>query len=332
MNNASRSQSFIVIMRWVILALTLLLCGISMLWVSSYDRWGILMFFAVTIVVSVCHSKQIYIKPAHWAIIHAVDLMSISLLILGRNGIQSECFQLYYLVILQAGLVFGARQALICLFFSSVLYIMTVMFTGPTNDEIRKLAVRIIYYWLVGVTGGYLVYLERKHWKQAITDSVTSIYNRSYLEQSLKYEFKKAFDKKSQLSVIMIDIDNFKSVNDDYGHKIGDLVLLQVAKIIQSNIRDIDFVARYGGEEFMVALPEIGSDRSFEIAERIRRAVEEAVFYGIHESIPINVTISLGLACYPMQASNLDELMKKADEYLYAAKKAGRNQVCYKVG
>lgn len=263
----------------------------------------------------------------HWVIIHLVDLVAISLMIMGRGGIHSECFNLYYLVILQAGLVFGVKQALISLLFSSLFYFSSVMLTGPTEAEIRKLIVRLMYSWLVGTTGSYLAYLQKKHQKQAMTDFVTRTYNRSFLEQSLNYEYNRAVARKSSLSLIMIDIDNFKAINDRFGHQNGDRVLESVAKIIKSNIREVDFVARYGGEEFIVTLPGMETDKAWDIAERIRKAVERARFGNAGEAGAISVTISCGLASYPVQARNLDELVKKADEYLYEAKNLGRNRV-----
>ncbi len=319
-------------MRWVIIGLVPVLCGVSRLWAHSYDMWGIFIFFGVTSIITLCYAKKRFIKPYQWGIIHIVDLVSISLMVLGRSGIHSESFNLYYLVILQAGLVFGVRQALACGFLSTVLYTCSVLLTAPTDVEIRKLAVRVIYIWLVGITGSYLAYLEKKHQKLAITDYVTSTYNRTFMEQSLDFEINKAAAEKDNLSIIMIDIDNFKAVNDQFGHKVGDLVLEKLAGIIQSNLREIDFVARYGGEEFIVTLPGKGSEIALEIAERIRNAVEKATFRFSNVANPIYITISCGLASYPIQARNMDDLMKKADEFLYEAKRAGRNRVYSKAG
>ncbi|MFA5881124.1 MAG: GGDEF domain-containing protein [Eubacteriales bacterium] len=326
-NSVPKSQTFILIMRWVIIGISPILFGVSGLWPHTYDLLTILVFSFVTTILTICYFKHLSLKPVHWGLIHIVDLMAITLMVLGQNGIHSESFNLYYLVVLQAGLIFGVRQALVCLFFSNILYTGAVMFASSAEADIKRLIVRILYSWLVGITGAYLIYLENKHQKHAIMDCLTSTYNRSFLDQSLRFEFKRAINCKTNLSVIMIDIDNFKTVNDLYGHKVGDLVLEQVARIIQSNIRDVDFVARYGGEEFFVTLPGIGCDKAHEVAERIRNAVEGSQFNKNNPSHINPVTISCGVASYPVQAENLDELMKRADDYLYEAKRAGRNRV-----
>lgn len=328
----AQTPSFIVIMRWVIICLVPVMYGISRGAMYSYDKLGIAVFLAVTAVLSVSHLRSIHLKPFHWGIIHLADLLVVSLMVMGHEGIDSECYNLYFLIVLQAGLVFGVRPALVCLFFSTLSYSASVVVSGLTEPEVRRLVVRIILTWLVGVTGAYLVYWEKKYRKQALTDCVTSIYNRSYLEQSLRYEIKLAADRKTLLSVIMIDIDNFKAINDRFGHRSGDLVLEQVADLIQTNIRDIDFVARYGGEEFIVALPGTAQEQAMEIAERIRHVIEHTTFNGTEPAGTITLTVSCGLAVYPVTAKNLEELMQKADEYLYEAKRAGRNRVYYKAG
>ncbi len=328
----SKSQSFIIIMRWIIVGISPILCVMGGLSPHFHDFLTIIIFSWVTTILTISHFKHIHLKPVHWGMVHVVDLIAISLMVFGRNGIQSESFVLYYLVILQAGLILGVRPALACILLSNILYTGSVLGSGPTDGDLKRLVTRIIYSWLVGITGAYLAYLEKKHQRHAIMDCLTSTYNRSFLDQSLQYEFKRALDRKTSLSVIMIDIDNFKEVNDIYGHKMGDLVLEQVAKIIQSNIRDVDYVARYGGEEFFVTLPGIGTSKALEVAERIRKAVENAAFNRYNTSQIKPVTISCGVASYPVQADNLDELMSKADEYLYEAKRAGRNRVHHKAG
>lgn len=332
MNSQSKNHSFIIIMRWVIIGLIPVMYAISQGQMYAFDRMGIAVFLTMTVTLTVCHLRRMKIKSYHWGLVQIADLVVISLLVMGQNGISSESYNLYFLVVLQAGLVAGVRQALVCVFFGTLYYTGAVLMTGPDDLEIRRLAVRVILGWLVGALCTYLIYWEKKYRKQALTDCVTSVYNRSYLEHSLRNEIEKAKERRTLLSIIMIDIDNFKAINDRFGHKSGDLVLEQVADLIQANIRDVDFVARYGGEEFIVALPEIGPDRALEIAERIRNTIEQSTFTGANPASVITVTVSCGLAAYPVTAKNLDELMQKADEFMYEAKRAGRNQVYYKAG
>lgn len=328
----SKPQTFIIMMRWVIIGLVPVMIVVSQEQMFFLDKFAIAAFLAVTALLTAFYLKRISIKPYLWGIVQIADLVVISLMVLSRNGISSECYNLYFLVVLQAGLVLGARQALLCVLIGSVFYTGSVLLAGLNDLEVRRLIVRLIIGWLMGVTAAYLIYREKKYHQQALTDSLTSIYNRSYLEQSLKYEIEKAKELRTVLSIIMVDIDNFKAINDRFGHKTGDLVLEQVADVIQGNIRDVDFVARYGGEEFIVALPGTGPERSLEVAERIRNAIEQSEFVGADRALLITLTVSCGLAAYPMTANSLDELMQKADEFMYEAKRSGRNQVCYKVG
>lgn len=164
----------------------------------------------------------------------------------------------------------------------------------------------------------------------SITDPLTGIYNRRYLNDKLPFEIKRALRYGCHLGVILCDIDNFKRINDIYGHNVGDLVLKEFAVWLKGSIRDgIDWLARYGGEEFVLVLPETRLAGSFEAAERLRRLVAEKVI-----SIPagdISITASFGISCCnPGDPENLraaETLLNEADQCLYQAKKAGRNRV-----
>ena len=159
---------------------------------------------------------------------------------------------------------------------------------------------------------------------QASHDSLTSILNRSAILEILGKELSRARRVKSPLSVIMLDIDHFKQVNDVLGHQAGDQVLKEVARRITSSIRQYDHCGRYGGEEFLVVVP--GSDRrqAWEIAERLKHVVSERDIPVDHKSV--HITISLGLAEFK-GSEDMDELIRKADAALYRAKGLGRNRV-----
>ncbi len=129
------------------------------------------------------------------------------------------------------------------------------------------------------------------------------------------------------LSIVMIDIDHFKKVNDTFGHTEGDKVLREISGLLKTSVRKKDTVARYGGEEFILILPEAGIEESFMIAERIRRLVENTPFEVGHARI--NLTVSSGISNFPShRARSKEELVKMADQALYDAKRGGRNQVC----
>ncbi len=160
----------------------------------------------------------------------------------------------------------------------------------------------------------------------AITDGLTGAYNHRYFYKRLKEEFDRAKRYGTPLSVIMIDIDFFKKINDVYGHLVGDAVLIDLSKLLKQNIRKHDIFARYGGEEFAIILPHTSFEGANKEAERLRRAVENHKFN--HINTEGEITISLGFATYPdIDVDKPEDLVKLADSALYEAKNSGRNNV-----
>jgi len=163
--------------------------------------------------------------------------------------------------------------------------------------------------------------------QMAITDSKTGVYNYGFFYERLVDEMRRHEAADKCLSIIFIDLDHLKQINDRYGHQVGDDVVIQVASIISSSIRDTDEVARYGGEEFVVLLPGASGDVALAVAERIRRAVEAHSFSVRLGLGPAKVTICAGVATYPEHALKPDELIFRADEAMYFGKHRGRNRV-----
>jgi diguanylate cyclase (GGDEF)-like protein len=161
--------------------------------------------------------------------------------------------------------------------------------------------------------------------RMAVTDSLTNIYTRRYFLERFEEEIKRAMAKKIKLSFLMLDVDHFKMVNDQYGHLTGDYVLKEVGQIIRENIREIDIAGRYGGEEFCIVLPETDLEGSQMVADRIRRVTEERLIKAYDTSI--RITISIGISTYPAHGKQVEELIDKADWALYRAKAQGRNCV-----
>jgi diguanylate cyclase (GGDEF)-like protein len=158
--------------------------------------------------------------------------------------------------------------------------------------------------------------------KMAITDTLTGLFNRRHIYSRLNQEVEKAERYGSKFSLIMLDIDNFKSINDSHGHQVGDEVLRVVAEMIRLSIRTVDIAGRYGGEEFMVILPEVALAGTIPVAERIRKAVETARF----PNEDLRITISGGAAEY---SGSIEQLVKQADSLMYRAKANGRNIIQY---
>lgn len=153
-------------------------------------------------------------------------------------------------------------------------------------------------------------------------DELTNIYNRRAFYDVAEAALSQVRRKYLPFSLIMMDIDFFKQINDRWGHLAGDQVLVRVAELMKQNIRAGDSVARYGGEEFVITLPEADGSTAIRVADRIRRAVEEANWSG-----GMKVTVSAGVASYPEDGASLEELLRNSDMALYNAKSRGRNQV-----
>ena len=160
----------------------------------------------------------------------------------------------------------------------------------------------------------------------AVTDGLTGLYTKRYLRQKLAELVEECRDNKRELWVLFLDLDHFKQVNDQYGHPVGDQVLIRVAELVLINIRHGDVACRYGGEEFVVLLENAGRDEALAIGERIRQNVEKYIFT-IGEIPAFSQTVSVGLAGFPSTCQTADQLLSSADEALYQAKKAGRNRV-----
>ncbi|MBY0354890.1 MAG: PleD family two-component system response regulator [Rickettsiales bacterium] len=160
----------------------------------------------------------------------------------------------------------------------------------------------------------------------AITDALTGLYNRHYLDAHLHNMVSSAITNKKPLSLLIMDMDHFKSVNDTYGHDVGDEVLKQLSKRIVDSVRSSDLAARIGGEEFVILMPETDVRAAYGLAERIRNFVARTPFVITHEVGQITKTISIGLSSLNLQGDAAADLIKRADTSLYAAKNGGRNQ------
>ncbi|MFA5976525.1 MAG: diguanylate cyclase [Elusimicrobiota bacterium] len=161
----------------------------------------------------------------------------------------------------------------------------------------------------------------------SITDGLTSLYLLRYFKQRLKEEFYRAERTHGQLSLMILDIDHFKRFNDSYGHPAGDTILSSVAERILANARKIDLTARYGGDEFIILLPDTSADEALLLAERLHHAVSDETVLLPPDKNPIHLTVSIGVATYPVHAATIDELIKRADEALYWSKSHGRNRI-----
>ncbi len=168
--------------------------------------------------------------------------------------------------------------------------------------------------------------LHKKIKELSITDGLTGLYVYRYFNDALEREFQRAVRYQGTFSLMMLDIDGFKKVNDNFGHLQGDEVLKEVGQILKRICRQVDIISRYGGEEFTIILPQTDLEGAFILAERIRMVVKNYAFGT--KKVPINLTVSVGVANYPESAKSQLDIMKEVDKALYKAKADGKNRVC----
>jgi len=160
-----------------------------------------------------------------------------------------------------------------------------------------------------------------------VMDELTKLYNARYLEQALDREVRRCRRYGSIMALIFLDLDRFKTINDRYGHLLGSQCLAEVARIMASNVRDVDILARYGGDEFVVILPETTVATARMVAERLHAGISTHVFLK-DAGIKAHLSASIGIAGLPDHAKTKDDLVRKADEAMYQAKSEGRNRIC----
>ncbi|WP_245688084.1 GGDEF domain-containing protein [Salimicrobium halophilum] len=205
-------------------------------------------------------------------------------------------------------------------------------------QSVQVLLFLVPVFWAISYTAGFVAFylieyvresqrVLEQYKSEASTDSLTGLNNVRKFDQLFNEACMQAERKGEKLSLLFIDIDHFKSVNDTYGHKEGDQVLIELGELLKNTVRSFDIVSRNGGEEFTVILLDCPMERGEEISERIREAVQEHPFMLTTGNV-INVTVSVGLACYNETTEKPSALLEDADEALYEAKKTGRNKVC----
>ncbi len=159
----------------------------------------------------------------------------------------------------------------------------------------------------------------------AIRDALTGLYNRHYLNETLEREFKRSERENKPLTFMIMDIDHFKKVNDTWGHPAGDAVLVALAELLRSSLRESDILCRLGGEEFLLVLPNLNQSDGLKLAETICKKCEEMPVY--YEGQEMHVTVSIGMAIFPSHGNNFGEMLAAADKALYQSKHCGRNKV-----
>lgn len=194
-------------------------------------------------------------------------------------------------------------------FFGAAFVWLTINISLQTTIDVRRVSI-----------------LEQEN----ISDSLTGIYNRRYLDSRLKEECARARRYQLPLSIILIDVDHFKHINDTYGHQVGDQTLCTLGKLLLQIIRDSDIAARYGGDEMVIIAPNTTLPLAAALAERLRKHIESnemVITHGSSETLKINITVSIGVADMNQKGGDCQNLIRNVDEMLMWAKKEGRNRI-----
>jgi diguanylate cyclase (GGDEF)-like protein len=191
------------------------------------------------------------------------------------------------------------------------------------NEEVQQLAITVADYLALALTN---IKLRDTMKQQAIRDPLTGLFNRRYMEETLNREISRAERYRTPLGIIMVDLDHFRRFNNTFGHDAGDMVLQDLGKFLQNNIRKEDVACRYGGEEFTLIMPGASLDVTQNRAETLRQKVQQLQIY-YNNKLLDSVTLSLGVAVFPEHGLTGETVILAADAALYNAKHGGRNQV-----
>jgi len=269
---------------------------------------------------------EAWLKLPEWVRVSVACLVCFVLFTSDMLSINMNESQLYPLAMLP---LYRIRTRSLLWIICGLTIVLTVAgyLIAPPPDIWNGLANRIFSLVVIGVTVlgmGKLADYEHKLLIESMTDPLTGLLNRRYFTTLSQKEVARSLRHGLRFSVLMLDIDHFKRINDSFGHPVGDLAIKALAEICNQALRPQDILARYGGEEFILTLPHTEEDGARVVAERIRKAVEQ------HEiataSGPVRFTVSIGLSIYKKNLS-LERILERADEALYKAKQGGRNRI-----
>ena len=323
-------------LEWMLLILVLLYFVVPSSTITN--SWGLIlaMIIYASFIISFRYSK-LFTEETYWKL--AVETWAmfifITWAIYNTGGIDSPLLNLYLLVIIVSALTLGKIITVLEVALITAIY----FYLGQTQNvdsifslaEFGQMMILFAPILLVGYVTTLLAadvqYAHQELIMLSDTDELTGLKNRRAFKNELNSEVKKAIRYKRAFSILMLDADNLKKVNDQYGHAVGDKLLITLSQTIQDSLRGTDILARYGGDEFVVLLTETNDARAVEVAERIRTAVENTSFSS--EGDRVTSTLSIGVACYPDDSEDSEDIINKADQALYESKRKGRNIVTH---
>ncbi len=318
---------------WLILIVVLAFQFIRPLEEESRTAIMMSLFFFGAFVLSFRYAN-FYKRESRWklAIETLAMILFITWVVWYSGKLESPLINLYLLPIIASALALGKIATLLemalvagCyLFFTAVGSKQEVLSLSYGVELTAQLSPVLLVAYITTMLSADIHYALNKVKLLSETDSLTGLYNLRAFNMILERAFNQAVRYSRPMSLIMIDSDNMKNVNDSYGHEAGNRLLKQIVSCVQTQLRSTDVLARYGGDEFVVLLPETGARGAREVAERIRRSVESTGLQVRGSIVP--TTVSLGLASYPDEGVDLGLLLDKADKAMYRSKQEGRNR------
>lgn len=321
-------------LEWLLLALVLLY--FVMPTTIIMDRWSVVLAMAIfaALVISFRYSKLIT-KETPWklAIETWTIIFFITWCVYQTGGIDSPLINLYLLVIIFSALTLGKIVTLLEFGLITAVYFYLAQSNMESYSVLDLIEMTMTFapYLLVAYLTSLLA-ADLKNAREGLeqlsdTDELTGLKNRRALNNALDAEIKKAIRYKRPFTVLMLDADDLKVVNDQFGHAVGDKLIITIAQVVQESLRNTDVLARFGGDEFVAILTETPEDRGIIVAERVRSSIENTSFS--FEGARVSSTISIGVSCFTDGAPRADEIMAQADKKLYESKHKGKNSVSH---
>jgi len=323
-------------LEWLLLVLVLLYFVLPS--TAIIDQWGMLLAMAIyaAFVISFRYSK-LFTRETQWKL--AVEtwaiIFFISWCVYQTGGIDSPLINLYLLVIIFSALTLGKIVTLLefTLISAAYFYLAQSNFDKGSysildfSEMIMTFAPYLLVAYLTSLLAADLKNAREGLEQLSDTDELTGLKNRRAFNSSLEAEVKKAVRYDRVFSVLMLDADDLKPVNDRFGHATGDRLIVSIAQVVQESLRETDILARYGGDEFVVILTETAKERAVEVAERIRASVENTSFS--EEGERVSSTISVGISSFSEKLQDGIDIMADADKKLYESKRNGKNSVSH---
>jgi diguanylate cyclase (GGDEF)-like protein len=321
------------IVSYTFFAITAVVVAGGGLWPDSAPAIYLLLLVGA-VVIYLLHDREPRLPDADLFVVEgAAAVTFFTVLIMLTGDITSPYFFGYFLIVVAAALVTGGGASLVLAAAITAAFLGALLMTRGgqpyTAEQIAIGAIDVLALWLLSYLASVVAGEQRKTRDTALRlslhDPLTRLYNRTFLFAVIEREIARAGRTNRRFSLLMLDLDGLKPVNDRYGHYFGDRMLQAVAEAVKQGIRVIDTAARYGGDEFVVLLPETDTEGAAVVAEKLRRSVAAIRLNAGTELL--SSTASIGVVAFPDDGRTADALTNRADQVMYVAKRAGRNRV-----